>query len=68
MLETQHRLNPLHIYCRLRDKGISKKTSMFISGTYEKIIYKDILSMTHIFLWLSGFTLAVLFKIRKMTS
>ena len=34
-----HFLNPLHIYCRLRDLGAGKKTSAFIARMYERIIF-----------------------------
>lgn len=31
----QHFLCPLHIYCRLRDLGLSKKTARCLSTLYE---------------------------------
>ena len=34
----QHRLNPLHVWCRLRDHGISKSVSAWIIIKYESII------------------------------
>lgn len=35
----QHYCNPLHIYCRLVDRSISKKTSKWICRCYEILIY-----------------------------
>lgn len=35
----QHYLNPLHIYCRLRDFGLSKITAGKIITTYEKCFF-----------------------------
>ncbi len=31
----QHYLNPLHVYCRLRDAGMEKKTALAICKGYE---------------------------------
>ena len=39
MLTIQHRLNPLHVYCRLVDKGLSKNLSMSVCKYYEILIY-----------------------------
>ena len=39
MLIIQHRLNPLHVYCRLVDKGLNKKVSMSVCKYYEILIY-----------------------------
>lgn len=40
----QHRLNPLHIACRLCDLGLSRKLSMrlggAISGLFRPFIYR----------------------------
>ena len=35
----KHYLNPLHIYCRLRDIGIAKKTAIFLCRLYERTIF-----------------------------
>lgn len=32
----QHRFNPLHIYCRLRDFGFSSRTATRVSNAYER--------------------------------
>lgn len=40
--ETQHFLNPLHIYCRLMDLGLPKKHSMKLCRLYEKHIFKKL--------------------------
>jgi hypothetical protein len=38
-LAIQHRLNPLHIYCRLLDRGLGKGLSASICKSYEIAIY-----------------------------
>jgi len=35
----KHYLNPLHVYCRLRDIGIAKKTAIFLCRFYERTIF-----------------------------
>jgi len=32
----QHRLNPLHVYCRLRDYGLSSHFAIRVSHAYER--------------------------------
>ncbi|RLC31123.1 MAG: hypothetical protein DRH37_03755 [Deltaproteobacteria bacterium] len=39
LLNIQHRLNPLHIYCRFMDCGINRKLSAAICRSYEMIIF-----------------------------
>jgi hypothetical protein len=38
-LAIQHRLNPLHIYCRLLDRGLGMGLSASICKSYEIAIY-----------------------------
>jgi len=38
----QHYLNPVHVFCRMRSLGISKKIAVWISGQYELIVYKPL--------------------------
>lgn len=38
-LDIQHRCNPLHVFCRLVDRGFSKKTSKRACRCYEILIY-----------------------------
>jgi len=33
----QHYLHPMHIYCRLRDIGFSKKVALNIAKKYERL-------------------------------
>ena len=40
----KHYLNPLHIYCRARDVGLSKVSSSFLCRLYEKGIFKPFIS------------------------
>ncbi|MDY6838119.1 MAG: hypothetical protein SWH78_09100 [Thermodesulfobacteriota bacterium] len=48
MLIIQHRLNPLHLYCRLVERGLNTKRSMSMCKWYQTLIYR----------WLSGFSVA----------
>jgi hypothetical protein len=36
----QHRLNPLHFYCRLRDMGVRGNTAVRMSAIYERFLYR----------------------------
>jgi len=38
----QHRLCPLHIYCRLRNLGLSKKAARNLCHCYEVNIYQPV--------------------------
>ncbi len=33
----QHRLNPLHVYCRLCSAGLSERTAYRVCGVYERL-------------------------------
>lgn len=33
----QHRFNPLHVYCRLRDYGFSSRAAIRVSNVYERL-------------------------------
>lgn len=35
----EHHLNPLHVFCRLRDLGIGKTPAQFICLIYEKSFF-----------------------------
>lgn len=35
----QHRLNPLHLYCRFLERGLSKKTSILLCRYYEVLLF-----------------------------
>jgi hypothetical protein len=35
LLSAQHRLHPLHVYCRLLDRGISRRVAVFICRAYR---------------------------------
>jgi hypothetical protein len=36
----RHYMNPLHVYCRLRDMGISKSVAAFICRLYEYSVFR----------------------------
>ena len=38
-LSIQHRLNPLHIYCRFLDRGLGKNLSAKVCRSYEILIF-----------------------------
>lgn len=38
--ELKHYINPLHIYCRLRDIGLSKCGAGAFCRIYEKVLFK----------------------------
>jgi len=38
----QHYINPLHVYCRLIDIGLSRENALKITCLYEKTIYNFI--------------------------
>jgi len=44
----QHTLNPLHIYCRLLDRGLSRQVSARVCLYYEIVIYRWIAFLSRI--------------------
>ena len=36
----QHRLNPVHMYCRLMDIGIGKHRARLVCAVYERFLYR----------------------------
>jgi hypothetical protein len=36
----QHRVNPLHVYCRLLERGINKRLSSLLCRTYEVLLFR----------------------------
>jgi hypothetical protein len=56
ILDFQHKVNPLHIYCRLLDKGFAPRISLRLSRCYEILIYK----------WLSPLTFFLIFFYRSV--
>jgi len=43
----QHYLNPLHVYCRLRDAGIAKEKAIHICCLYENLFFRHFI-MRHV--------------------
>lgn len=39
LLAIQHRLNPLHVYCRFLDRGLNRRLSTAICKSYERVIF-----------------------------
>jgi hypothetical protein len=37
-----HRLNPLHLYCRLREMGLSCALARTLSKGYERAVYRPL--------------------------
>ena len=56
MLNIQHRFNPLHVHCRLVERGLNKKSSLSICRYYEILIYS----------WLAWLTIVAV-RICKLT-
>ncbi|MFC1823065.1 hypothetical protein ACFL9T_10190 [Thermodesulfobacteriota bacterium] len=38
----KHYLNPLHVYCRLRDIGLTKGLATALCRIYERVIFKRV--------------------------
>ncbi|WP_170283766.1 hypothetical protein [Pseudodesulfovibrio senegalensis] len=36
----QHHFNPLHVYCRLRELGLSYDAARTLCGCYERFVYR----------------------------
>jgi hypothetical protein len=43
VLAIQHAYNPLHLYCRMMDKGFASQRALTLSRCYEMLIYKSLL-------------------------
>jgi hypothetical protein len=39
ILNIQHRINPLHIYCRLVDGGLDRRVSLVFCRFYEHLVF-----------------------------
>jgi len=39
----QHRLNPVHMYCRLMDFGMAEDRARRMCSVYERFIYRNLL-------------------------
>jgi hypothetical protein len=39
ILNIQHRINPLHIYCRLIDGGLDRRVSLTFCKYYEHLVF-----------------------------
>jgi len=37
-----HRLNPLHLYCRLRDMGLPNALARTLTAGYERAVYRPL--------------------------
>ena len=37
----QHYLNPLHVYCRMRDIGIGRSHAILFCRYYERVMFKQ---------------------------
>ncbi|MBW1680187.1 MAG: hypothetical protein JRH05_11045 [Deltaproteobacteria bacterium] len=40
----KHYMNPLHIYCRLRDLGLGKGSAAFLCRFYERAVFRYFVS------------------------
>lgn len=39
LLSVQHRLNPLHVYCRFLDIGLNRRFSTTLCKSYEMVLF-----------------------------
>jgi hypothetical protein len=39
ILNIQHRMNPLHIYCRLVEGGLDRRVSLAFCKSYEHLVF-----------------------------
>ncbi|MBW2107585.1 MAG: hypothetical protein JRI36_02810 [Deltaproteobacteria bacterium] len=39
LLNVQHRFNPLHVHCRLVERGVNQAVSLSICRWYEALVY-----------------------------
>ncbi|SPD76104.1 conserved hypothetical protein [uncultured Desulfobacterium sp.] len=39
-------MNPLHVYCRLRDMGIKRSIALHVCRVYERVVFKKFLFLT----------------------
>ncbi|MBN2468262.1 MAG: hypothetical protein JXD19_08935, partial [Deltaproteobacteria bacterium] len=46
MLGIQHCCNPLHVYCRLIERGLNRRSSIRFSMFYERILYQRLTRLT----------------------
>jgi hypothetical protein len=44
LLNIQHTVNSLHIYCRLIEAGYDKNKSLWVCNIYEKTIFRFIIN------------------------
>ncbi|GAB6124708.1 hypothetical protein [Humidesulfovibrio idahonensis] len=40
----QHLLNPLHLYCRLKEAGVTEAMARRLSQAYERALYRHLLA------------------------
>jgi hypothetical protein len=40
----KHRLNPLHVYCRLCDLGLPSALARSLTAGYERMVYRPLAS------------------------
>ena len=53
MLNIQHRLNPLHVHCRMVEKGLGKDFSAWFCKWYGILVYSWLVRLTIIAVWIS---------------
>jgi hypothetical protein len=49
LLKLKHHLNPLHLYCRLRNIGIRKETAIFLCRFYERMVFNLFMSIVRFY-------------------
>jgi len=46
LLALQHRMNPLHVYCRLIERGMNREASLRVSRVYEHMVFRWLTPLT----------------------
>lgn len=46
LLKIHHRLNPLHVYCRLIERGLDRRLSFRLCRYYETLLFRWVIPLT----------------------
>jgi len=51
MTAIQHYMNPLHVYCRLRDLGLTKNQALCVCRIYEESFFRRWVLVKKVLTW-----------------
>ena len=43
----EHKMNPLHVYCRLVEAGLDKKVARYLATKYEFFIFRRVIRLKY---------------------